>query len=233
LEQQGYKYICIWEYDFDRQCKENTLLNNHVITSEIVPPLEPRDVFYGGRTEVFRLFKEATNEESIKYFDVTSLYPFVNKTGKFPLGHPRIVTENFDNISQYEGLVKCRIIPPRNLYIPVLPIKINGKLMFSLCRTCTEHFLQAKCCHTDEERAITGTWVTDELRKGLEKGYKIQKIYEVWHFDEISQYDSISKCGGVFTEYVNTFLKLKQEASGWPEWCQSEEDRQKYITDYH
>jgi hypothetical protein len=38
--------------------------------------------------------------------------------------------------------------------------------------------------------------------------------------------------GGVFTEYVNIFLKLKQEASGWPEWCQSEEDRQKYITDY-
>jgi len=58
-------------------------------------------------------------------------------------------------------------------------------------------------------------------------------MYEVWHFNDISQYDPETRRGGVFTEYVNTFLKLKQEASGWPEWCQSEEDRQKYITDYH
>lgn len=131
LEKQGYKYICMWECDFDRQCKENTLLNNHVITSEIVPPLEPNDAFYGGRTEVFRLLKEATNEESIKYFDVTSLYPFINKTGKFPLGHPRIVTENVDNIRQYEGLVKCKIIPPRNLYIRHYQSKSMEKVMFS------------------------------------------------------------------------------------------------------
>lgn len=74
--------------------------------------------------------------------------------------------------------------------------------------------------------------MTDELRKGLEKEYNIQKIYEVWHFDEISQYDPISKCGGVFTEYVNTFLKMKQEANGWPAWCISDDDKRKYIQDY-
>lgn len=74
--------------------------------------------------------------------------------------------------------------------------------------------------------------MTDELRKGLEMEYNIQKIYEVWHFDEISQYDPISKCGGVFTEYVNTFLKMKQEANGWPAWCISDADKRKYIQDY-
>jgi hypothetical protein len=26
---------------------------------------------------------------------------------------------------------------------------------------------------------------------------------------------------------------MKQEASGWPEWCQSENDRWSYIRDYH
>jgi hypothetical protein len=35
------------------------------------------------------------------------------------------------------------------------------------------------------------------------------------------------------TDYVNTFLKMKQEASGWPEWCQSENDKWRYIRDYH
>jgi hypothetical protein len=40
-------------------------------------------------------------------------------------------------------------------------------------------------------------------------------MYEVWHFNDISQYDPETRMGGVFTEYVNIFLKLKQEASGW------------------
>jgi hypothetical protein len=45
-------------------------------------------------------------------------------------------------------------------------------------------------------------------------------FFEVWHFDETEQYDPKTKTGGLFTDYVNTFLKMKQEASGWPEWCQ-------------
>jgi hypothetical protein len=46
----------------------------------------------------------------------------------------------------------------------------------------------------------------------LEKGYVVQRIYEVWHFDETEQYDPETKTGGLFTDYVNTFLKMKQEA---------------------
>lgn len=61
------------------------------------------------------------------------------------------------------------------------------------------------------------------------KGYKIDRIYKVWHFDNVEQYDPNSKTGGVFTEYINTFLKMKQEASGWPSWCIAEIDKQKYI----
>jgi hypothetical protein len=47
------------------------------------------------------------------------------------------------------------------------------------------------------------------------------------------QYDPKTKTGGLFTDYVNTFLKMKQEASGWTEWCQSENDNWRYIRDYH
>ena len=64
------------------------------------------------------------------------------------------------------------------------------------------------------------------------KGYKIDRIYKVWHFDNVEQYDPNSKTGGVFTEYINTFLKMKQEASGCPSWCIAEIDKQKYIDDY-
>jgi hypothetical protein len=74
---------------------------------------------------------------------------------------------------------------------------------------------------------LTGTWVTDELKKALEKGYVVQRIYEVWHFDPKT------KTGGIFTDYMNTFLKMRQAASAWPEWCQSENDKRRYIRDYH
>ncbi len=63
-------------------------------------------------------------------------------------------------------------------------------------------------------------------------GYKVLTLYEVWQFDHISQYDPDTMTGGLFTEYVNTFLKLKQEASGWPDWCKTEDDKQTYIDVY-
>ena len=79
IEDRGYKYISIWECDFDRQIRDNKLLQNFIESLDMVPPLDPRDAFFGGRTEVFTLFKEVENGESIKYYDVTSLYPFINK----------------------------------------------------------------------------------------------------------------------------------------------------------
>jgi hypothetical protein len=78
-----------------------------------------------------------------------------------------------------------------------------------------------------------GTWVTDELKKALENGYTIVKIHEVWHFDKMVEYDPTTNTGGVFTDYANTFLKTKQEVSGWPEWCITEDDKHKYIEEYY
>ncbi|GFU07966.1 DNA_pol_B_2 domain-containing protein [Trichonephila clavipes] len=57
----------------------------------------------------------------------------------------------------------------------------------------------------EEERSITGTWVTEEVKKAREKGYKIVKIYEVYHFQ--------SSSNDLFRSYIDLFLKIKQEAS--------------------
>ena len=70
----------------------------------------------------------------------------------------------------------------------------------------------------DSELSFIGTWVTDEVKKAVKKGYYVLTIYEVWHFDHTSQYNNETKSGGLFTQYVNTFLKIKQEAIGWPDW---------------
>ena len=83
----------------------------------------------------------------------------------------------------------------------------------------------AECIHTDEQRNLTGTWGSPELNKAVELGYEVQYIYEVWHFDET--------CEGLFADYVNTWLKIKQEASGWPTGVETEEQKQAYIHDYY
>ena len=65
----------------------------------------------------------------------------------------------------------------------------------------------------------------------MEVGYKVVRVHEVWHFDEVMQYDPQTKTGGLFTSYINAFLKLKQEASGWPKWCDTDL-KIDYIIDY-
>ena len=61
---------------------------------------------------------------------------------------------------------------------------------------------------SDAERVITGTWVLDELRLALTKGYKVLEIHEVYDY-VITQYDTTSGDGGLFVDCINTFLKLK------------------------
>ncbi|GIY69678.1 hypothetical protein CDAR_581061, partial [Caerostris darwini] len=59
---------------------------------------------------------------------------------------------------------------------------------------------QTICTHSDEERALTGTWMSEE-------------IYEVYHFP------STSDC--LFKHYIDLFLKNKQESSGWLRECET------------
>ncbi|XP_063971153.1 uncharacterized protein LOC129263814 [Lytechinus pictus] len=224
IRNKGYTVEVIWEHDFQRQLKENADFFQFfkVFKETIRTPLDPRDAFYGGRTGASRLYYKSSKLEKIGYVDVCSLYPWVNKVGKYPVGHPQIITENFSNIEEYEGLIKCQLFPPRKLYHPVIPYRPPGtssKLMFALCRTCAIEKQQTPCTHTEKERMMEGTWVTDEVKLALSKGYTMGKIFEVWHFSETTQYDPESKTGGLFSGYINTFLKVKQEASGWPAEC--------------
>ena len=118
------------------------------------------------------------------------------------------------------------MLPPRGLFHPVLPYPVlpSGKLMFPSCKACADTTSKTTCTHSDEERAILGTWCHVELLKALEKGYQILRLHEVWHFPEQSD--------GLFKEYVDTFLKIKQEASGYPKDCVTPEQKRTYVAEY-
>jgi endo-1,4-beta-mannosidase len=62
-------------------------------------------------------------------------------------------------------------------------------------------------------------------------GYKLVEVLEFWEYN-ITCFDKSSNSGSLFAEYLNMFLKLKQESSGYPSWGQSEEDKDRYIEDY-
>ena len=228
------KIVSIWECEWDKLCKNDENVKNFLKKNKVVEQLNPSEALSGGRVEAFKLYHtiDESKEETLDYYDVTSLYPYVMRDMQFPVGHPEIITENFDDISSYFGLAKVKILPPKKLFYPVLPVKVDKKLLFCLCQKCART-KDRVCRCIDDERAITGTWTTLEIEESIKHGYKILETYEVWHFKEKSVYNPKLKTGGLFTEYINTFLKIKQEASGFPKWVKTEEDKNKYIKEYY
>ena len=222
LGQHGYDVKIMWECDSDREAKTNPDLCQFLNTLEIVDPPQPRDAFFSGLTNVVKLHHEVNQAsgEKIKYIDMTSLYPWVNKTQEYPIGHPQVIVNPDDeDISHYFGMAKVDILPPDNLYHPVLPYRHKGKLTFPLCQACMEEEMPKPllktlcvCHHTPEQRTLHGTWCTSEIQKAVELGYTLVKIHEVWHFPPEQREV------GLFSKYVDTWLKIKQESAGYPAW---------------
>jgi hypothetical protein len=234
LKKLGYKFVSILECEFDKMYNKLEGIDKLFLEQlDFVIRLDIRKAFYGGRTNCIVLHYIAKLGEIINYFDVTSLYPYVQKVSRYPLGHPIIITNNFGDIREYFGFAQVRVLPPRRLYHPVLPYRATGKLKFPLCRKCSELENINLCQCSDADRAFVGTFVTPELHVALDHGYTVVKIFEVLHYEESTQYDPETKSGGLFTPYVNGFVKLKTEASGFPEYCVTIADKKKYVADFY
>jgi len=89
---------------------------------------------------------------------------------------------------------------------------------------------QGSCTHSDEERCVLGTWI-DEVRKAVEIGCSLMDVLEFWEYS-VTCFKKGANSGSLLAKYVDMFLKLKQESSGYPSWVQSEEDKDRYIEDY-
>ncbi|CAC5378304.1 unnamed protein product [Mytilus coruscus] len=142
------KIHTIWECEFDQQ--------KYPEVDPHLKPIDKRDAFYGGRTETIQLYNNLSDLKG-RYVDFCSLYPSVNKYCKYPIGHPITYTDiSVDDYikNNYFGIMKCKILPPKGLYHPVLPYKQltsdnTHKLLFGLCRTCMNK-ISFKCKHIDD-----------------------------------------------------------------------------------
>ena len=147
----------LWKCDLKKELEENEEMRHYFEEYDLVDPLQPCDVFFGGCTNAARLFHQCEGEEKIRlekvalcflffstknvffrYVDFTSLYPWCNKSTRMVVGHPEIITENFQDISTYFCLIKCTVSPPRGLFHPVLPYRTPSKLTFPLCKACVD-----------------------------------------------------------------------------------------------
>lgn len=100
---------------------------------------------------------------------------------------------------------KCIVTPPNNLLRPLVPCKINNKLMFVLCRKCAEEQNKNKCTHTDEERSFIVDLNSPEIYPALYLGYKI-KLLDVY---TIGRYSN-----NAMKSFIKKMFKLKTMASG-------------------
>ncbi len=126
LRANGYRLSTIWECEWNAEKKRDAAIAEFVRDLNLITPLNPREALYGGRTNAMKLFHTAGEGEKMAYADVVSPYPYICKTGTFPLGHPTVYQgAEIPQGLKVVGLIKCKILPPWGVFHPVLPYRVN------------------------------------------------------------------------------------------------------------
>jgi hypothetical protein len=150
-----------------------------------------REAYHGGRTELFK-----NRMENGYAADVTSLYPYVMREFKYPLGKFFIKDgswaetqfENYCAGDEIGGVIKATVEIPKEINkqgISPLPFycEKRGKLIFPVGK-------------------IKGSWTIPELKFAVDRGVKILKFHKIIWFEKMSH---------VFIGFVNYWEKVKNE----------------------
>ena len=68
LTNEGYRVVEMWECELDKKLEEDEEMKRYFDQYKIVDPLNPRDAFYGGRTNAAKLFHTCEGDEEIRYY---------------------------------------------------------------------------------------------------------------------------------------------------------------------
>ena len=66
LKKRGLEVEQKWECELKKDLEEDEEMRQFFEQYEIIDPLQPRDAFYGGRTNATKLFHECQGNEKIK-----------------------------------------------------------------------------------------------------------------------------------------------------------------------
>ncbi len=145
--------------------------------------LYERRSYYGGRVELFR----RGNQKTFAY-DVNSMYLSIMRDCKIPdILTGRFVANKIKNwrryLTDYLGVWNVTVYCPPGIYLPLLPVRIGGKLKFPT-------------------GTFTGVWTSMELNRAEELGYKIIEVHDFLYF---------SRCQLYFHDYALFVWSKRQE----------------------
>jgi hypothetical protein len=107
-----------------------------------------------------------------------------------------------------EGAAKVWILPPKNCFAPLVgynsPSVLNKgayEVLYGLCKICMDERSVIPCVHADHERAFVATEVYPIIRRALEMGYRILKIYDAIQYEESSN--------TLFRDFLTPFIIIK------------------------
>lgn len=227
------KVIIVWDHDFQRLKETEPFeLWYHDQDIEDRLPLDPRDSYKGGKVEAYKL----SCPGSVQMCDFVSDYPgfCLGETyDPFDLEHDNAVLEWHMPTGQPKqlyrppqdeiqdalhrdrrGIIKCKVLAPRGLYVPFLGFRIPSKtgvemyeLLYGLCRECMRHRL-FPCDHMDVQRAFVGTWTLSEIHYALDLGYKLVDVIDLWVYP--------SSDNKLFRSFIAPFVveKIKSKRDG-------------------
>ena len=238
-EHRKFKVIVMWEHEYDGVAKFTAERIRVEKLKKLLSPengckVTDRDALNKARKEGFACHFEADDKvdgEEIMYVDYVSLYPNELKKSEYPVGHPVIRDSNCGAYvaGNQSGFVHCKGLAPKNLLIPVLPYKTKDKLMFGVCKKCCDIYETEtkECSHTEAKRMFEGMWCTPELDRAVSKGYQVKQVNVVLHYER--------RMTGMFEKYINMWLKIKAEASGFPASVEKDDQEavDKFISDYY
>ena len=232
----GYEVKAIWECEYKKFLEFNPDVKKYFIERVVYHSkikndklwCDARASYRGGLVDCFQFSRKVNNFETIRYIDFNSLYPHIMCNYPVPVGKPVIIEENFDDyLCEFEnffGLISCKVLPPNQEMFPVLHTSIRKKQMYPLCYTCALNENIGICECSDEERIIRGKWTSEEIKEALKLGYRIVKVYQMVHYEERDQ--------EMFSQYIKSFYVDKQEASGWPPDCKTEEQKIEFCNEF-
>ena len=66
LKDQGFRVVQKWGCELKKELEEDEEMNQFFDQNQIIDSLQPRDAFYGGRTNATKLFHQCQGDEKIK-----------------------------------------------------------------------------------------------------------------------------------------------------------------------
>lgn len=121
---------------FQKNYLKAPIANHRAVEEDI------RKSYKGARVEIFKAITHNAH-----HYDINSLYPYVMRTYKYPVGSP-VKTRNI-TLKDF-GIAFVTVTVPPTLNIPVLPYKVNNKLCFP-AGTFSDWYTTAELCLAKEK----------------------------------------------------------------------------------